>query len=448
MALSKKSRAATADQKEDRMTNLPDGVLNHILSFLPTKTTVSTARLSSRWRHLWKDISVLNFSDDSHEYNHQQSERFKSFAVMVNSVIALLHKPREVRKMTLECAHSLSDDKFREYSVDTWVRAVIGPHLEKLNLIFSFSGEASDFKLPQTLFTSTNLVSLRLSGGITLQMQSATTVSFPSLKEMLINIGYVEVPSLNALLGGCPIVEILDLCFSMPSLDKVCVPPSLKRLKIVIDNDLGASLEINAPVIEYLNITNITFGEVFSMNNLPNIVEAYLDVFPQLSGSVISLHILLGALSGTRHLLLSRSTTKWLLREPHDLLFQEFHHLLRLELILPWFNCNSLLTLLQKCPMLRDLVIQHDKERSPILGWPPQPSVPNCLVSHLNCIQFKGFRGLQDELLFVEYILRHGLVLETMIVADISLDLKKKYFILKLLSDVPRASGKCKLKFD
>ncbi|GAU24750.1 hypothetical protein TSUD_355790 [Trifolium subterraneum] len=164
MALSKKSRTAAAvaaDQREDMISNLPDGVLNHIMSFLPTKTTVSTARLSTRWRHLWKDISVLNFSDDSHEYNHQHSERFKSFAVMVNSVIALLHNPREVRKMTLECAHSLLDDKFREYSVDTWVRAVIGPHLEELNLIFSFSDDASDFNLPQTLFTSTNLVSLR-----------------------------------------------------------------------------------------------------------------------------------------------------------------------------------------------------------------------------------------------------------------------------------------------
>jgi len=33
-------------------------------------------------------------------------------------------------------------------------------------------------------------------------------------------------------------------------------------------------------------------------------------------------------------------------------------------------------------------------------------------------------------------------------IADISLDLKKKYFILKLLSDVPRASAMCQLKFD
>jgi hypothetical protein len=52
---------------------------------------------------------------------------------------------------------------------------------------------------------------------------------------------------------------------------------------------------------------------------------------------------------------------QWLLREPHDLLFQEFHYLVRLELSLPWFNSNSLLSLLQKCPMLQVLEIQNDK---------------------------------------------------------------------------------------
>ncbi|KAK2418077.1 hypothetical protein QL285_040306 [Trifolium repens] len=49
-------------------------------------------------------------------------------------------------------------------------------------------------------------------------------------------------------------------------------------------------------------------------------------------------------------------------------------------LSLPWFNSNSLLSLLQKCPMLQVLEIQNDKEWSPILQWPPPPSVPNCLV--------------------------------------------------------------------
>ncbi|GAU24751.1 hypothetical protein TSUD_355800 [Trifolium subterraneum] len=276
-------------------------------------------------------------------------------------------------------------------------------------------------------------------------MKSSMPVTLPSLKMLVIDIHYVEVSSINVLLCGCPNIEILDLSFSA-SLDKFCIPSSLKRLKIVIENDDGAYLEINAPDLEYLNVTQITFGEVFSIYNLHNVVEARVDVFPQVFGSIIPLHNLLGALSGTKHLVLSPSTIKWLLGEPRDLLFQEFRYLLHLELILPWFNSNSLLSLLQKCPMLRVLVIQNNEVRSPILGWPPQPSVPNCLVSHLTFIRFNGFQG--DEVSFLDYLLRNGLVLETVIVAGISLDLKMKYHILKLLSDVPRASGKCQLKFD
>ncbi|MCI13556.1 F-box family protein, partial [Trifolium medium] len=208
------------------------------------------------------------------------------------------------------CFYTLFGDKFRQYSVNNWIQSVIGPYLEELHLTLVKDRPGPDFKLPQTLFTSPNLVSLSLVGGISLQKLSSTTVSFPLLKNMLISIGSVEVPSVNALLSGCPIIETLDLSFCSISLDKVCIPPSLKRLIVDTKNDRGAYLEINAPDLEYLNITKITFGEVFSMYNLHNVVEAHLDVFPHSLGSVTSLHNLLGALSGTKYLVLSPSTSK------------------------------------------------------------------------------------------------------------------------------------------
>lgn len=93
-------------------------------------------------------------------------------------------------------------------------------------------------------------------------------------------------------------------------MDKVCVPPSLKRLTIIIDNEVGAYLEMKAPDLEYLYINGITSGEVFSMYNLHNVVEAHLNVFLQPFSSVIPLNNLLGNLSGTKHLVLGRSTTK------------------------------------------------------------------------------------------------------------------------------------------
>ena len=84
----------------------------------------------------------------------------------------------------------------------------------------------------------------------------------------------------------------------------------------------------------------------------------------------------------------------------------------------------------------------------PVLRRAPQPGALNCLIAHLTFIQFKRFQGDPDEVSFVKYVLLKGPVLKTVIITDISLDLKKKYSILKTLSNVPRASGVCQLTFD
>ena len=38
---------------------LPDGVLQHILGFLPSAEAVQTSVLARRWRHLWKSATGL-----------------------------------------------------------------------------------------------------------------------------------------------------------------------------------------------------------------------------------------------------------------------------------------------------------------------------------------------------------------------------------------------------
>jgi hypothetical protein len=39
--------------------SLPDGVLEHIISFLPSAEAVQTSALARRWRHLWKSATGL-----------------------------------------------------------------------------------------------------------------------------------------------------------------------------------------------------------------------------------------------------------------------------------------------------------------------------------------------------------------------------------------------------
>ena len=50
---------------KDRLSNLPDSLLCHILSFLPTNEAVVTSILSSRWKTLWTLVPKIDFQDTS-----------------------------------------------------------------------------------------------------------------------------------------------------------------------------------------------------------------------------------------------------------------------------------------------------------------------------------------------------------------------------------------------
>lgn len=156
------SKRREAEENEDRMSSLPDSVLCHILSFLPTKTCVATSLVSRRWRHLWEYLQVLDLADDSYYFEDKEFELFRRFAVFVNAVLAL-RRSRDIRKMRLCCGFS-DKDTFYADSIATWVRAAIGPRLEELTLVLFSSSQIRERKLfviPSTIFTCTNLVSLR-----------------------------------------------------------------------------------------------------------------------------------------------------------------------------------------------------------------------------------------------------------------------------------------------
>ncbi|GAU24744.1 hypothetical protein TSUD_355730 [Trifolium subterraneum] len=296
------------EKNADRITTLPHDILSNILSFLPTKTVVSTSLLSPKWRHIWQQhLSVLDFSDDDFEPNEDRFELFKTLAVFVNSVFAL-GKPCDVKKMRLSCTESLVEDKFCIYSVNAWVRSVIGPHLKELDLIFG-SNDGYFFEPPINLSACINLVSFSLARAVYFDLKFAKGICLPSLKKLYLEIGYVEVTSVSAFLSGCPILETLDLCFDSEEYDILRVPSSLKKLKINLgnDNEVGASFEIDAPGLEYLNISRFTFGNV---GNLQHVVEASLDIHPPTGASAFTLVKLLDTLSGVKHLVLSHSTTK------------------------------------------------------------------------------------------------------------------------------------------
>ncbi|XP_024641042.1 F-box/LRR-repeat protein At3g26922 isoform X2 [Medicago truncatula] len=357
------------DDGIDRINQLPNSLLHHILSFLPTKTCVQTTPLVSRkWRNLWKNLEALDFCDSSSPqiYEFDNDEQFLIFSVFVNTVLTL-RKSRVVRKFCLSCYH-VQLDPFYNHSIDTWINATIGPNLEEFHLTLLTA--AGFNRVPLSLFSCPNLVSLSFNDYIILQLQDNSKICLPSLKLLqLLDMYNLDLNSVNALLSGCPVLENLEISFAPESLATLRLSSStLKRLKIDVENEVGAYLEIDAPDLKYLSLTNIMFLNAASVGNLHNVEEAHLDVFsthrapssPSTSESVEPVLRLLQALSGIKHLKLLSSTTKWLFAAP-VLDFPEFCHLLYLELWLLSFNSSFLIDMLQKCPVLQTLITFNDK---------------------------------------------------------------------------------------
>ncbi|XP_062089017.1 F-box/LRR-repeat protein At3g26922-like [Humulus lupulus] len=65
---------------EDRISKLPDAVIVHILSFLPTVDVVRTCILSKRWKFMWYSVPVLFFSDATTDFQSPQGlEKFYKY---------------------------------------------------------------------------------------------------------------------------------------------------------------------------------------------------------------------------------------------------------------------------------------------------------------------------------------------------------------------------------
>ncbi|MCH81331.1 F-box/RNI/FBD-like domain protein [Trifolium medium] len=273
------------------------------------------------------------------------------------------------------------------------------------------------------------------------------SVNFPSLKTLKLDIDIMD--SQVAFLSGCPMLETLHIHFVPETLTKFPVPLSSKRLKFTDGNFSWTCLEIGSDWLDSKNY--ISVAKLGIIGNLERGVEAYLDVFYPCEGEFVDpiVQILIDDYYDL-HLLLRHSKSKWPLPSP-VLNYPEFCNLHYLKFILPCFNSNLLINVLGKCHMLLVLIIQSKKEEPPPLRtWEPQlTTVPKCLQSHLIYIRIEGYQGSEDELAFAEYILWNGLVLKTMLIfVDISMNITNKYHSLKRLTNIPKGSETCQLKFD
>lgn len=111
-------------QARDRISALPDVLLCHILSFLPTIYAVRTTVLSPRWKNVWTSIPNLHIQDGDLS-SHAALSRFvrRIFSFRGSS---------DIRKLSVQCVH------YKRFSlISRWVDTAIRHNVVELELSIS-----------------------------------------------------------------------------------------------------------------------------------------------------------------------------------------------------------------------------------------------------------------------------------------------------------------------
>ncbi|XP_039024829.1 FBD-associated F-box protein At4g10400-like [Hibiscus syriacus] len=203
----------------DQLSNLPDSIICHILSFLPTKLSVATSTLSKRWKHLWTAVPVLSFSS---------AEFIGTLGSFVDSIVE-----RNVQEL-------------------------------KLSLNFS---HVPTVRLPGRLFACRTLVSLKLIDNIFIDLPE--NVCLQNLRTLqLERLHYANEGSFNILLSGCPVLE--DLRLNLKNYEAndhglLISAPLLERIELSQKNFnvLNFQIDSSSLVEAIIDIHNALFSMAF-----------------------------------------------------------------------------------------------------------------------------------------------------------------------------------------
>ena len=138
---------------ENRISQLPDRLIHHIFSFLPTIYIIRMSVLSWRWRYMWLSIPFIYF--DFHTYSDRVRKRVMFLNFVTNSLRCrkLYMEVREMSITSFKCHVSCRFVSSATRQIDDWLSLVVRIKLKELD----FCG--NDHCLPQFVLSASSLTS-------------------------------------------------------------------------------------------------------------------------------------------------------------------------------------------------------------------------------------------------------------------------------------------------
>ncbi|KAI9108186.1 hypothetical protein K1719_021059 [Acacia pycnantha] len=381
----------TEAEVRDRISDLPDSLLLHILSFLPAKEAVATCLFSKRWRPLWPSLPTLDLK-------RQDFQRLKFFYQFVDKMLKFVDL-KSVKKCVLRLGYHETHEYFRPQKISRWINAMMSTKVEHLEL--HLMPRKGDYDLPSSVFTANNIKVLKLSGSTgfvgwisTVTVGTLSHVDLPLLEVLhLKDVKFSDYRSLGMLLSACAFLKHLVL---KDLYGKFNCPLDIGGLNHLVTADVP---EFLFPLKVFSNATFLRFHLRMQQNML--LVKVTPDI-------------------------------------------PTFYNLTHLEFRYFSYDWNTTLKYLQSCPKLEILVIRQffcsEMLESTIID------VPRCVSSSLKEFHLSGYQGENGDFDLARFIMKNAMVLRIIsITKAFGSKATWKNRNLKKISRCPISSMNCKL---
>ncbi|KAI3871375.1 hypothetical protein MKW92_017296 [Papaver armeniacum] len=411
--------------EEDRISRLPEPLIHHILSLLPTKCVVATTVLARGWNNLWISLPVLDFREWKFPGTQETLSSTNSFMDFMDRVL-LLRNMSDIKKFCLTC----NGEYFNDQRIKGWITTAIQCRVEELIVCrCGYVGESSDI-IPVDLYTCESLTLLDIEFfDDTLYLPQL--IYFPRLKILrLSEISFCNEKFTQQLFSGCPVLEELSLRYC--SWKRVSlISSTLKVLTLVgclrICAWFGAVTKIDAPNLMSITINDV-LGESLVVDSFPSLVDADIHrIYSEEDDGVDVIPNFVKKLSNIKHLKLSGTVFQNLeLANALSASFPTFINLTTMEVsVIKTQQVGSFFTFLQFSPNLESLVFSgvccRDEVSEDVLTL---DVVPHCLLVRLKSIKFQNFKGELKELDLVQLFLQNAKLLQT-----VSIDISSQSFV-------------------
>ncbi|KAL8224330.1 hypothetical protein R6Q57_019805 [Mikania cordata] len=412
---------------EDYISDLPQSIIETILTKLPLRDAVRTSILSNKWRYKWAALTQLEFDDKCISCTHDRALAESSLVTFVTRFLFLHDGP--INRFSLSTAYLQSSP-----DVDQWLLFLSRKEVKEL--VFEL-GEGEWFRAPSCLFLCIKLVRLEL-----VRCELDPPVSFKgflNLKYLSLQQVLIAPDAVENLISCCPLLESLTLSY-FDSLELTIRAPNLKYL--ILEGEFKDIRLENTPMLVAISIAMYMTDDIaehFGQSSCCN--------FDKFLGGVPSLERLIGHIYFTKYMSIGNTLAKTQITyqqlkviELYQISFEDMKEIM------------VVLRLIFNAPNLQELHISGSSNASTAtevtdLDFWEKAYPCDFTLERLKIVKMTDISGVPHEMGFIKFLLGNSPVLEFMSITPSVYVTNGRLNMLIELLRLKRASAEAEIMF-